>query len=569
MIIKSIEIEKFRAFEHASFALGKRITAISGRNATQKTTVLGMIGQPFTISRGNPMYGCKTIDGYNFRSQFKEKFKISPEHDTIGEHKWKLELHNGVYERNYYSVESIARRQRNKEPTLRFWNAESRASGAGYIQLPVYFLSLSRLFPIGESGKTQSMPSTLTQEELDYCITNYRTILSIQNISGEPSVGVEKGSVAKTFAGVNDGIHDIFTNSAGEGNVTRIILAVLSFKRLQEQFSHNYKGGILLIDELDATLYGFSQAKLVDYLWKSAGDYKIQVIFTTHSPIILKCVNRYLRKEYKDKGISFPPFAYDSSIVYLEPQYDEEGKRTIMPRNISSSNDLNAVLNDINLSIPVVGTKVNVYCEDARAITFLQHILSSTLGLNLELYMTFVDINLDWTNYVQLYEKSVPEFRNNIIVLDGDVPQKHEYHAKARIIADAGNFLFLPLVIEKDIFILLKSHDAFTRFQESYSRVPAFNYDVCFNNWPLEVENYNTNDFKQWFSQAELALGDQNVLFAFWVSEHRREVNDFIEQFIRTFNTLAERKDIDTLPPTTPPQQNANGDAEPQSLAED
>lgn len=36
MIIKSIEIEQFRAFENVSFALGKRITAISGRNATQK-----------------------------------------------------------------------------------------------------------------------------------------------------------------------------------------------------------------------------------------------------------------------------------------------------------------------------------------------------------------------------------------------------------------------------------------------------------------------------------------------------------------------------------------------------
>ena len=79
MIIKSVEIEKFRAFENASFTLGKRITAISGRNATQKTTVLGMIGQPFTISaKDHPMYGCKTIDGYNFRSQFKDKFKISP-----------------------------------------------------------------------------------------------------------------------------------------------------------------------------------------------------------------------------------------------------------------------------------------------------------------------------------------------------------------------------------------------------------------------------------------------------------------------------------------------------------
>ena len=62
MIIKSIEIEKFRAFENVSFYLGRRITAIAGRNATQKTTVLGMIGQPFTISKGHPMYGCKTID---------------------------------------------------------------------------------------------------------------------------------------------------------------------------------------------------------------------------------------------------------------------------------------------------------------------------------------------------------------------------------------------------------------------------------------------------------------------------------------------------------------------------
>ena len=78
MIIQSIEIEKFRAFKNASFSLGKRITAISGRNATQKTTVLGMIGQPFTISqKDHPLYGCQSIDGYNFRSQFKDKFKLS------------------------------------------------------------------------------------------------------------------------------------------------------------------------------------------------------------------------------------------------------------------------------------------------------------------------------------------------------------------------------------------------------------------------------------------------------------------------------------------------------------
>ena len=557
MIIKNVEIEKFRSFENASFYLGKRITAISGRNATQKTTVLGMIGQPFTISsKDHPMYGCKTIDGHNFRSQFKEKFKISPAHDIIGEHKWKLNLHNGVYDQSYYSVESIARRQAGQEPTLRFWNSESRARGAGYVQLPVYFLSLGRLFPIGETGKTKAMPSTLTQEELNYCIANYRTILSIQNLRGNPSVGIEKAAATKTFAGVSDDTHDIFTNSAGEGNVTRIILAVLSFKRLKEQYGRNYKGGILLIDELDATLYGFSQAKLIDFLWKAAGEYKIQIVFTTHSPIILKCVNKYQRKERQERGINLPLFAYDSSIVYLEPRYDQEGKRTIMPKNISTSTELSGVLNDINLSVPTGGNKVNIYCEDVRAISFLQYILSDALGINLDLYMSFVDINLGWTNYVQLAEKKVPEFNNNVIVLDGDVPSKSEYRSKARSIAEAGNFLFLPLVIEKGLFDLLKNHAAFSKFQTDFCRVPAFTYDLCFNDWPLEADNYGTNDFKHWFSHAEKILGDQNVLFAFWCSEHHNDVDTFVEQFISLFNLLAERKDVDALPTISSPTEN-------------
>lgn len=550
MIIKSVEIEKFRAFENASFTLGKRITAISGRNATQKTTVLGMIGQPFTISKDHPMYGCKTIDGYNFRSQFKEKFKISPEHDVIGQHKWKLELHNGVYEQNYYAVESIARRQSGQAPTLRFWNAESRARGAGYIQLPVYFLSLSRLFPIGESGKTKAVPSTLTPEELSYCITHYRTILSIQHMGDNPDVGLEKGATSKTFAGVSDDTHDIFTNSAGEGNIMRIILAVLSFKRLKEQYGRDYRGGILLIDELDATLYGFSQAKLVDYLWQVAGDYKIQIVFTTHSPIILKCVNKYQRKERHDKGINLPPFAYDSSIVYLEPQYDREGTRTIMPKNISTSTELGQILNDINLSISTGNSKINIYCEDTRAVSFLQYVLSAALTINLDLYMSFIDINLGWTNYVQLAEKGVPEFRNNVIVLDGDVPQKREYRSKETAIRDSGNFIFLPLVIEEGLFRALKDHGAFSRFQESFSRVPGFTYDVCFNNWPLDADSYGTNDFKQWYAQAESALGDQTILFAFWCNEHRDKVAAFVENFIEMFNKLAESNDVDAIPPT-------------------
>ena len=553
VIVKSITIEKFRAFEHVTFFLGKRITAIAGRNATQKTTLLGLIGQPFTISKGHPMYGCKTVDGYNFRSQFKEKFKIFPEHDVIGQHKWTLELHNGIYEQKNYSVESIARKQAGKTPTLRFWNAKSRARGAGYIQLPVYFLSLSRLFPIGESGKTQTVPTKLTQDELQYCIDNYRTILSIQHMSNNSSVGIEKGTSSRTFAGISDENHDIFTNSAGEGNITRIILAVLSFKRLQEKYGSDYKGGILLIDELDATLHGFSQAKLVDYLWKAAKEYKIQIIFTTHSPMVLECVDKYQRKERQHKGVEVPLFAYDGSIVYLEPKYDPEGKRTIVPKNISTSAELNLALNDINLKVPSGNSKLNIYCEDRRAIAFLQYLLSDVLKVNLDLYMSFVDIDLGWTNYIQLAQKHVPEFRKNIVVLDGDVLQKPEYqksgpNSKKEIVQKAGNFLFLPIVIEKDLFILLKDHSAFLRFQSSLSPVSGFTYDACFNDWPFEATRYKTEDFKMWYERTESILGDQTILFRFWHKEHQEEVVTFVRNFIAVFNRFAEKNNVDAIP---------------------
>lgn len=549
MIIKSIEIEKFRSFENVSFDLGRRITAISGRNATQKTTVLGMIGQPFSISKGHAMYGCTTIDGYNFRSQFSDKFKISPQHDIIGEHRWKLNLYDKVYEQDHYLVESIARRQSGHATTLRFWNAESRARGAGYIQLPVYFLSLSRLLPIGEGGKTKSVQSTLTPEELEYCITNYRTILSIHSTSGTSSVGIEKGASSKTFAGVSDSIHDIFTNSAGEGNIVRIILAVLSFKRLKEQYPQDYKGGILLIDEIDATLYGFSQGKLVEYLWKAAGEYRIQIIFTTHSPIILRSVNKLQRNERKNKGTNLPVGAYDSSIVYLEPKYHpDDGHRIIMPKNVITTDDLNSILKDINLAIPGGENKIRVYCEDARAAAFLQYILSKSLGINLELFMTFVDINLGWTNYIQLAQKEIPEFKNNIIVLDGDVPEKSEYKAKEQFVKSCGNFLFLPLVIEKDIFALLKNKVVFIRFQAFSPRASNLSYDVCFNNWPLGVEQYSTVDFKKWYKQAETALGDQNILFDFWCEEHQSEISSFVAQFFTLFNQLADKLEVDAIP---------------------
>ena len=51
MKITSVDIKRFRGFKEQSVVLGSQLTAIAGQNGTQKSTLLGIITQTFTISK--------------------------------------------------------------------------------------------------------------------------------------------------------------------------------------------------------------------------------------------------------------------------------------------------------------------------------------------------------------------------------------------------------------------------------------------------------------------------------------------------------------------------------------
>lgn len=545
MIIKSIEIDKFRAMENITLKLGRNLTAIAGRNATLKTTLLGIIGQPFTISKGHPMFGCKTIDGYNFKSQFKEKFKLSKVHDKTGEHKWKLKLHNkGYYADDEINMVSIPRPTKSNPNEIRFWNAKSKSKGSGYIQLPVYYLSLSRLFPIGESEKTKKINIDLTPIESEYFLKYYRSILSIQNENDNSSVHMEKSISSKVFIGVNDASHDIFTNSAGESNIGRIILAVLSFKRLKENYKNSYKGGILLVDEIDATLYGYSQKKLIDFLQVASKEFNLQIIFTTHSPLILQQVNKYQREErkYISSDIDLDSYTYNNTIIYLEPIYDEDGKRMINGKNINSATDLNQVINNINLTANITRQSINVYLEDRRAKDFLVFLLKKNMKFNYENYINIIDVDLGWTNYIQLHKKQIPEFLNSIILLDNDVKENRE--ALRYIKLSTNNIILLPIDIEAGLFKLLKSHQIYIEFERKINPT-IMSYDICFRDWT--EKEYDSNEYKKWFKYMEETLGGIDVLFEFWYSLNTDLAEEFVNNFINVYNLIADRLELDNI----------------------
>ncbi len=77
MIIKKVHISKFRGFANAEFEMGDQITVIAGQNGTQKTTLLGILSQTFSLRGHKTMNTAKPLCGGNYISSFADKFKLS------------------------------------------------------------------------------------------------------------------------------------------------------------------------------------------------------------------------------------------------------------------------------------------------------------------------------------------------------------------------------------------------------------------------------------------------------------------------------------------------------------
>ncbi|OUZ16520.1 hypothetical protein A5868_001441, partial [Enterococcus sp. 12F9_DIV0723] len=48
--IYGIDIDSFRLFHNQKFELGEQITVVSGRNGTMKSTLMGLVSQPYRTS---------------------------------------------------------------------------------------------------------------------------------------------------------------------------------------------------------------------------------------------------------------------------------------------------------------------------------------------------------------------------------------------------------------------------------------------------------------------------------------------------------------------------------------
>lgn len=508
-MIKSLYVERFRAMSKITIPLGRKVTAIAGQNATCKSTLLGMIGQPFGLKSE------KTIFNKPFSTKFSDIFKFSKTYDIPGEHEYQIEFYDStLFGKDIEYIKSY-KRGKNDTSHIRLVVGRTREKGDGNLDFPVIYLGLKRTYPIGELGEIAESKPTLTQIEVEMYSKWYKEIFFPQEKVSPIQI---TSKLHKDTLAVNSDKYDYFANSAGQDNIGQILGAIISFHRLKGKLGEQYKGGIILIDELDATLFPAAQKNLVDLFYKLSGKYKIQFVFTTHSLDILEHI---LEKRQHNNN--------DTEVLYFTNVY---GKLDLItaPRIQRIRSDLN-----IDTISPPPIPKVNLYCEDAEASWFIKRLL----GPQRTKYLKFCDATFGGDFLSSLAKKNIPEFNNSIIVLDGD---KRSSKASRNVLCLPGNAnpenVFRQL-LEK----LPPNHDfwkndlGYTKqvFEKELSKLTNGRYD-------------DRTKMKAWFNEQKKywGRGGKNI-YKCWLDYYPEQAESFRANFDRLYNDIAKRRSIPTI----------------------
>lgn len=508
-MIKSIYVEQFRAMRRLPIPLGKKVTVIAGQNATCKSTLLGMIGQPFGLKNE------RTIFDKAFSTKFSDIFKFSIVNDIPGEHEYQIEFYDETLFGKKTEYVKSYKRGPHDTSHIRLVVGKTRGRGAGNLDYPVIYLGLNRVFPIGELRDIKESTPTLTQAEIEIFSKWYKEIFFPQE--GISPIQITAKLQKDTLA-VNSEKYDYFANSAGQDNIGQVLGSIISFLRLKEKLGGEYKGGILLIDEFDATLFPAAQTNLIDLVYKLAGKYNLQFVFTTHS---LDALEHIIEKRQHNNG--------DTEVLYFTNVY---GKLDLIV-----APQMQRIRSDLNMATisPSAISKVNLYCEDAEASLFIKRLL----GPQRTKYLNFCAATFSGDFLNELAKKNIPEFKNSLIVLDGD---KKPSKTASNVICLPGN-ANPENVFRKVLHNLPPDHIfwqndfKYTKqvFERELSRLTHGQYD-------------DRKKMKAWFADQKKYWGrGGNQIYKCWLEQNLEQADEFCANFVRVYNNIAKRQSIPTI----------------------
>jgi predicted ATPase/AcrR family transcriptional regulator len=526
--LKNLIIEKFRALNNVEIEFGDHITVVCGKNGTSKSSILGIAAQIFSFEKDwvkDEPLSFQQIAGGSFKSQYSEHFRISDKFDVAGSMTVNIELFDGYTDQAATAKLELMKRGKSPRPVVRN-NSTATGNTSRNFTHPVIFLSLKRLYPIADRDYKVIDFEYLQKHKQDFIgLTN--ELLNRNSSFATSTEGTINSAVAH---GDN---YDQESVSAGEDNAGQIILALMSFRKLKEEYP-DYKGGLLLIDEADAGLFPTAQVNLLKMLDRKCKSLNLQVVMTSHSPTLIEYAfeqSQKFRKKYKT--------------VYLSNTF---GTVQVMQDwswvQISADINTKTVATISGTSLP----KVNVYFEDKEAADFFAALM---IRQPVKKFMTLMaEATLGCGNYLNLIKSKVPEFaEKGIICLDSDAAQMLKGKNFRTVVLLPGNLPPDQLIFEY-LYNLPASHDfwkndlQFTRdvFTNSAAEVRR-EFAISVNNVDVKerLAAYTGNKtpreiFKRFYKDAEFQKlvtsgAKSHNPWKHWIENNPDASNEFLTKF--------------------------------------
>lgn len=402
--LKKLVIENFRALNDVAVEFGDHITVICGKNGTSKSSILGIAAQIFSFEKDyakDEALSFRQVAGGSFKSLPSEHFRISEKFDVPGSMTVNIELYDGYTDQAATAKLELMKRGKSPRPVVRN-NSSATGNTSRNFTHPVIYLSLKRLYPIAARNYEIS--------DFEYLEKHKQVFIGLTNELLNRSSSHATGTDGTISSAVSHGTnYDHESVSAGEDNAGQIILAMMSFRKLKDEYP-DYQGGLLLIDEADAGLFPTAQVNLLKMLDRECKNLKLQVILTTHSPVLI---------EYAFEQ-SQHPYSRRYRTVYLSNTY---GNVQVMQdwswAQISADINTKTIAAASGASLP----SINIYFEDKEATDFFSALMNRQPMKKFTNPMS--GITLGCKNYLQLIQKRIPEFaEKSIVCLDADQTQQ-------------------------------------------------------------------------------------------------------------------------------------------------
>lgn len=519
-MFKNLSIHDFRILKNKDFQIGKYVTMLAGWNATGKSTVLALLANSceLKLERGT------TYNGKQFRAEFSEILKGSNVFDKAQSKRLELLWENEI-EKITKTFRTGWQDQNTRFRVIPRGKIDGKISEAKF-ELPVIYLGLSRLYPIGETKDEQLVDEEQifkSDEDKIWFIEKHKYILSyVDEIKS--ATKLDNKSSAKNTVVINTEKYDWKTNSSGQDNLSQILFAILSFKNFKKEVGRQFKGGLLIIDELEASLHPKAQEKIVNLLVTEAKHTGFQVVFTTHS---LGIIENFCSKVKDDNGnLVYYYFTKENDVLEI---YKDKSFKDIKEDLL------------VTLYCEDKDSKITVYTEDDEARWFFKKIMK---GYNNKIHLK--NINISCSSLIDLMNVETA-FSDYLVIFDGDL----KLNDIKRIKNNKSNYLPLPTTKtnekyrpEKVLREFIFSEDASEYFEKEKVKsekvkIEYFReHDICEDGAKKEREIY-----KEWFLKHR-KLFDKTKIFDYWKRKNKDIVDKFINDFKVKYNAIGKRKGV-------------------------